>query len=1028
MNNVYGQVIEIKGNPVKSNNNSNNFEKLENGSFILLNEIIKNSNQGYVIIKNIYEENIILKGEFVINEDLLHNPLDNHTINNEKGSIQDLSSISLDEKPANDDDKIDTESDLLDNMNDTIDVKKLEEKKYFMNNSIYEEIVSNNSQKEDTNYIKVNPYVIKQIEVSKLEEVEAPTKEIFHEAIYKTITQENTETKTVAAEPIMKEETYTTTENINREVEIPFEDINLINEVFTNYKTEIVTENIEVEKTRKIIDEEANSKNNIYLNDNNEWVTDIEETFINTREIVVTDSFITEVIDDDKVSELGLIEKDGKFYQKNDIEESFLDTRIVTQDSEPIMKEETYIITENINKDVEVPFEDTRMVEEKFTNYKTVTVIESKEVEKTREVIDEEANTANNIYLNDNNEWIQDVETKFTNTREIITEEAYDIEVIDTQEIENLGLVEKDGKFYQVENVSESFTDMKTESVSSSPIMKEEIYYETQEEESQINIPFEDTRMIEEKFTNYKTVTVTEDIEVEKIREVPSKNLNNGKDFYLNDNNEWVTLEPEKFINTKEVLDIPAYEEKVLDSYRIAELGLVEKDGHYFRIETSTEEFIDTRINEEEVDLIYKTENYEDIENISENIAINKTREVIDEDAMLKAGYTLANDNIWIEKTSEEFTNTRIVVNEHKVDTPYKIIEHPDVFKNVSFEDTRMVEVVSEPIMKEEIYLTTQEIQKDVKVPFEDTRMVEEQFTNYKIDNITAFNKIKKTREVIDEDANATHNIYLNDNNEWVQDVEKEFQNTKVVENYTQVETPMIIKQIEATKSIEEFEDIKIENIFSKPITKIENYTEITQTEVAKQIPFEDIRIVEEHFTNYKTETVSENIEVEKTREVIDEDANAAHNIYLNDNDEWVAEVQDNIIQDKKILVSDAFNETVIDIDKMSEDNIVSKDGHYFKNIISNMDVTELDKNLYDFEKDGNFYKYINDTNIKMEDILIEQNSQTNIDFSNLSQDDIKELTSEDIFNSNNQKNISHYNDYDSNKLAINTDISIYES
>jgi hypothetical protein len=254
-------------------------------------------------------------------------------------------------------------------------------------------------------------------------------------------------------------------------------------------------------------------------------------TEIIEQEVVDVPGSTIEVIDTDTISELGLIEQDGVYYEtitkqeeytyteivptevttevftetdnivyiqetyvidENISTETFIDTREVTVMAEPediIMKTET--ITETVTRDVEVqvPFEDTRTVTETFTDTREVEVIdipEWTEVIPERTVQNTEIVTTYENQVIERTEEVQvpvrvPVEPIYKEVQETYTvietqevQENTEVTVVDTEAMLEQGYYIEDGVWMNTEEVSavqEEIITTETE-IPVEPIMK----------------------------------------------------------------------------------------------------------------------------------------------------------------------------------------------------------------------------------------------------------------------------------------------------------------------------------------------------------------------------------------------------------------------------------------------------------------------------------------------------------------------------------------------------------------------------
>jgi hypothetical protein len=152
----------------------------------------------------------------------------------------------------------------------------------------------------------------------------------------------------------------------------------------------------------------------------------------------------------------------------------------------------------------------------------------------------------------------------------------------------------------------------------------------------------------------------------------------------------------------------------------------------------------------------------------------------------------------------------------------------------------------------------------------------------------------------------------------------------QIFKDYIKVPTPMksIVSQdteVEIEKMIKE---VKVE-----PFTKTEKYTEVVEVSKILKKPFQDkkLMIIEKEID--KEVTKIEVREVEKEREIIDQEANAAANIYLNKNNEWVQKTKEEFINKKEVLIREGYKETVLDKDTIKKENLKEINGIYYKEI-----------------------------------------------------------------------------------------------
>ena len=344
----------------------------------------------------------------------------------------------------------------------------------------------------------------------------------------------------------------------------------------------------------------------------------------------------------------------------------------------------------------------------------------------------------------------------------------------------------------------------------------EETYTTTETRDISVEVPFEDTRMVEETFTNTRDIQV----EFQDTREVQETFTN-------------TRTETEDFTNSRLV------EEEHTDTREVSET--------FTNTRVETEEFQNTRT----VD--------------GEDVMGTRPTTVIDSEAMEANGYVLVGDT-YATMTTETFTNTRTET-ETFTDTRDIQVEFQDSrivteeFQNtrevtVEFQDTRLVHTPTETdqiiyeteeyIVDDNVYEETFTDTREVTVEFEDTRLVTEDFTNTR-ENIVEF---QDTRDITVEfqDTRTVDETFTNTRTET-----EEFEDTRTVsEEYTYQEE--VTSEREVTVRNE-----------AAPIMGIitETYTETEQQEVEYQVDVvnEDLYDVKEDGKYYnETETTTNDV------------------------------------------------------------------------------------------------------------------------------------------------------------------------
>jgi hypothetical protein len=328
----------------------------------------------------------------------------------------------------------------------------------------------------------------------------------------------------------------------------------------------------------------------------------------------------------------------------------------VYTDAELIMTTENYTEIEVQEVEVQVPFQDIRIIEETFTNTRLIeeefedtrevietftnTRIETEEFQDTKivdgedilgtritDVIDSEA-MENLGYTLVDDTWViiseeefldyrtetetftdtREIQVPFTDTRivmeefedtreiEVLVQEAYNEEVINQTLIEARGLVEQDGVYYSVSTETETYT-----------------YIE--------DVPTEMTREVEVEFTDTRNVfTATTELVYET-------------ETYVIDEN--ITTEEVTLTREIQVVDVEGHYETVIDTDTIELLGLTEQNDKYYQTVTSTETYAVENVVERTIEI-----------------------EEIDIDAVLAQGYYLDGDD-WYQTVQTTNVETR---------------------------------------------------------------------------------------------------------------------------------------------------------------------------------------------------------------------------------------------------------------------------------------------------------------------------------------------------------------------------------
>ena len=754
-----------------------------------------------------------------------------------------------------------------------------------------------------------------------------------------------TETYTIPGEPY--EETFTDTREVEvefedtRVVSVEFEDTREVEETFTNTRVETQ----EFEDTRMVPETFTNTREEVETFTNTKVVT---EEFQNTRMVDGEDSIgtrVTTTVDTTAMSEAGYELVDGvwvkttteSFTNTRTETQEFEDTRVITvefEDTRTVLVEatpkqivyetETYVVDDNIyeeiftdTRDVEVEFldtrvvsvefEDTRMVEETFTN----TRVEQETFTNTKEVTETFTNTR--------------IETEeFQNTRMVDGEDEIGIRAtttVDTTLMVEAGYDLVDGVW--VKNTTESFTNTRTE---------------VQE--------FEDTRVVEETFTNTRDETETfintkeiivefEDTRVVTLTAQADQIIYETETYVTDDN-----IYEETFTDTREV-EVEFEDTRVVTvefedtrdvTVEFEDTRDVEETFTNTRVEqetfTNTKDVTETFTNTKVV-----TEEFQNTRMVDGEDEIGtRATTTVDLTSMVEAGYDLV-DGVWIKTTTETFTNTRVEQEE--------------------FEDTRdVVATFDDTRVESETFTNTRE----VTVEFEDTRtltvtalpdQIVYETETYVVDDNIYEETFTDTREVtVEFQDTRTRTVEFED----TRDVIVEFEDTRVVE-----------ESFTNTREVEvEFEDTKmVEETFTN--TRIETQEFEDTREVV--VEFEDIRTVEETFTNTREVTPSAEDTLTMNPEELILDFSKL------DNDVDFALVVDQMggveVDSIDISDKDVTDISLDDLLEASKDDSITIEG----DAGSSLDFTDADATLTqtDSAEEFNTYEYSsNDTSIEI--------------------------------------------------------------
>jgi len=348
-------------------------------------------------------------------------------------------------------------------------------------------------------------------------------------------------------------------EKIEKKVSVPYEETvkkTRINKVLTKVEKEV---EVKSQITTWVIDEEKNKSNNIYMIDNI-WYADMLEEY----SIYYKKENLIEV----SIPTLSVYEK-PEF-------ETILEkiTQVIEVPTTPYLKEieEQVQITDfnihmyEINKIKIITALDTDYIIEPVEREKTVSY--------TEDVIDFESNIKEGFYEHEG-VWYKNKEHE-----ETFTTVEKDILRVETPYI----ISDIEAVYKEIE-----FKDFKYNEEQSSPIMKTEKYIE--QENFEIKEMVEEIIEVEEmvNFTNYREETILDIEEIEQIKQVIDYKRNEEEGYYLNEHDEWVKQD---LVEVEKILSTDTISKEVIDTYKIAELGLKEIDGEYYIIQDVEEEVL----------------------------------------------------------------------------------------------------------------------------------------------------------------------------------------------------------------------------------------------------------------------------------------------------------------------------------------------------------------------------------------------------------------------------------------------------
>jgi len=298
---------------------------------------------------------------------------------------------------------------------------------------------------------------------------------------------------------------------------------------------------------------------------------------------------------------------------------------------EPFTKAEKYTTVVETTKILKKPFQDKKlMIIEKEID-KEVTKIEVRELEKEREVIDQERNAIENIYLNDKDIWVQKVEEAFINKKKILVKEGYEEQVLDVEKIEKDNLKVINDIYYKSVEKEIKKTKLIKSKEQVNPIKKEILKAKSVKQIHEEQIPV----LTEKTIQTVIPVINVENIEtkniVKELEYIIDKTKNDENGIYTR-NNLWFQKKEIKIETEQRMLDSIGGYRQVLDMQSIKDNNLILKEGKCFYIENTEEEEVIELLTTKVTFPFYKKEiqEYIDIETIEEKLEIEVEEEYED--------------------------------------------------------------------------------------------------------------------------------------------------------------------------------------------------------------------------------------------------------------------------------------------------------------------------------------------------------------------------------------------------------------
>jgi len=483
--------------------------------------------------------------------------------------------------------------------------------------------------------------------------------------------------KIYGADTLTKIDIPTVTEVVTKEVptveEFEFTNTRWVEETFTNYRT------VQEEYTRT---ETRTEEVEVPVNATRE----VTETFIDytTETETYTDyqTVVVQVPDSQYISDNGLVEEDGKYYKESeievtkfrDVEEIFTNYRTETEEYTVQVEKtkdveetftnyrtesETYFEDEIRTRDIEVPFEDIREVEETFTNYRTETITSTVHYEVTDGNLNQDGDNVTLTFGKTNSMSI-DIKSYKVSSDDGIVELYRGDSLVGTLALDDIYLgkdnvetvvnINSDSLFDGIKIIHSGLGSGKGKN---SQEFKVEGY--TVSEITETEVPFEDTRIVTETFTNYRTEVEEYTVELEKTREVqvPFEDTRIVTETYF-----------ENETRTREV-QVPFEDTRIVqEEYKVVDTVLVETEVPLvpFEKEIEVELTREVQVPFENTRVITETYTDYNTETREYTVEVTDTRDVIEE----------FQDVRWVE---EEFQDTIL---ETVYETITETIEYPD--------------------------------------------------------------------------------------------------------------------------------------------------------------------------------------------------------------------------------------------------------------------------------------------------------------------------------------------------------------